>query len=161
MFVYRVVLFAVLIVILAIASIYDFRERIIPNKLVAIGAVLGVGISLVAGYLLESLSIMGELQNMLLGALVGGLPLLCIEVYLRLVCKKQGIGGGDIKLYAMCGLFLGLELTISSYLALSVISLLTVGGLLLSRKLKRKDSIPFGPLISIAVVITFFTAMWV
>ena len=78
----------------------------------------------------------------------GGLPLL-IAIFFR-----GGIGGGDIKLLAVVGWFLGLKLTCLSLL-LSFLSAGFVGLMLMVLKIKGiKDTIPFGPFIALGSFIS-------
>ena len=67
--------------------------------------------------------------------------------------SKEGMGGGDIKLMGMIGLFIGWKLTALSIL-LSIYAGGIIGGLLmLLRKKKRGDAIPYGPFIAAGTVI--------
>lgn len=64
-------------------------------------------------------------------------------------------GGGDIKLMAVCGLFLGWQLTLTAFF----LAVLTGGFygiiLLISRKKGRKDHFAFGPFLCLGMVIGF------
>lgn len=73
-----------------------------------------------------------------------------------ILITKGGMGWGDAEICLLCGLFLGLKLTILM-LFLSFIIGSTVGLILiLSGKKSRKDYIPFGPSIVIATILTIF-----
>lgn len=84
------------------------------------------------------------------GAIGGGLLSLIILI------TKGGMGWGDAEICLMCGLFLGLKLTIVmlflSFVIGSVIGLL----LILSGKKSKRDYIPFGPFIAMAAIVTIF-----
>jgi len=136
--------FAVLSCILVSAAFIDIDHRIIPDKLNLFGIVTG----LVFIFLPDSLTI----KNALLGLVVGGGLLLLVAVI-----SRGAMGGGDIKLFAVIGLFLGLEKTI---VALFLTFLLggIAGIILVATKIKsRKDYIPFGPFIGIGA---FIAIMW-
>ena len=136
--------FAVLSCILVSAAFIDIDHRIIPDKLNLFGIVTG----LVFIFLPDSLTI----KNALLGLVVGGGLLLLVAVI-----SRGAMGGGDIKLFAVIGLFLGLEKTI---VALFLTFLLggIAGIILIATKIKsRKDYIPFGPFIGIGA---FIAIMW-
>ncbi|MCD8009387.1 MAG: A24 family peptidase [Lachnospiraceae bacterium] len=79
---------------LAIIGFLDWRERVIPNACVLITAMLGV------------LSVLcfsePNLVQKTVGALIVSVPLFLITLFL-----PGSFGGGDIKLAAVMGLFLG------------------------------------------------------
>ena len=150
LFIYKAVLFLILL----IASIYDIKKRIIPNKLILIGAISGISMNIVLIFILDDISTKIVLTNILLGTFAGAAPLLLAEIFSRLVSKRQSIGGGDIKLYAVSGIFLGFQLTTESYFILSLMSLTVIGCMILFGKIKRGEYIPFGPFISAAVFVS-------
>ena len=136
--------FAILTCILVSAAFIDIDHRIIPDKLNLFGIVSGI----VFVFLPDSLSV----KNALLGFVAGGGLLLLVAVI-----SRGAMGGGDIKLFAVIGIFLGLEKTV---LALFLTFLFggIAGILLIAAKIKsRKDYIPFGPFIGIGA---FITIMW-
>ncbi|HUY90166.1 MAG TPA: A24 family peptidase [Pirellulales bacterium] len=103
---------ACLFALLAVAAATDFRRRKIYNWTTYPGIALALGLNAMAA-LLEQNSMLtpdrvqrtlGEvgLEDSLLGLLMcGALMLVCYVVF--------GVGGGDVKLMAMIGAFLGLE----------------------------------------------------
>ncbi len=136
--------FAILTCILVSAAFIDIDHRIIPDKLNLFGIVSGI----VFVFLPDSLSV----KNALLGFVAGGGLLLLVAVI-----SRGAMGGGDIKLFAVIGIFLGLEKTV---LALFLTFLFggIAGILLIAAKIKsRKDYIPFGPFIGIGA---FIAIMW-
>ena len=83
-------------------------------------------------------------RAVLAGLLFGG-GLLGLSLLMDRVLKKESLGGGDIKLFALVGLYLGLVGTLFTLL------LACVAGLLLGLLLRRVGKpIPFGPAISLA-----------
>ncbi|MFA7468292.1 MAG: A24 family peptidase, partial [Desulfotomaculaceae bacterium] len=90
------------------------------------------------------LTSLNHLISGLIGFMAAGLLLLAIAVI-----SKGGMGGGDIKLSAVMGLFLGWQ---SAAVALFLSFLIggIVGILLLVTKIKgRKDAVPFGPYLAL------------
>jgi leader peptidase (prepilin peptidase)/N-methyltransferase len=88
----------------------------------------------------------------LLGILAGGGFLYLIAVGYELLTKREGMGGGDIKLLAMIGAFLGWK---SLFFVVFMSSILgaVVGVALIAIKGKdMKYAVPFGPFLSIAAV---------
>ena len=85
-------------------------------------------------------------RGVLAGLLFGG-GLLLLSLLMDRILKKESLGGGDVKLFAVIGLYLGLVGTLFTMLLACVIGLLL--GLLLRRGEGGKP-IPFGPAISLA-----------
>jgi leader peptidase (prepilin peptidase)/N-methyltransferase len=93
----------------------------------------------------------------LVAMLFGPVVLIILAIVGSAIFKADAMGGGDIKLFAPIGLFLGLKMTVLA-LFLSFIVAGVVGIILLiSKKKERKSAIPFGPFI---VVATYITMMW-
>ncbi|MEH7483237.1 A24 family peptidase [Neobacillus drentensis] len=87
----------------------------------------------------------------LLGAVSGFILLLLIAVV-----SKGGMGGGDVKLYALLGLVLGFKLVLFSFF-LSTLFGAVIGGLaLLFRIVKRRQPIPFGPFIAAGTLTAYY-----
>lgn len=103
----RLIAFACLFLFVAIAAVTDFRSRKIYNWTTYPGVLIALTINGVASALDRSEQthhILGNvgIEESLLGlAACGGLMLVCYVLF--------GIGGGDVKLMAMIGAFLGLE----------------------------------------------------
>lgn len=131
----------ILITCLMITTFIDLEHQIIPDKVVLP--------SLAAGLVLNIIFHREDFYNYLLGfALGGGI------IFLIVVLSRGGMGGGDIKLFATVGMFLGFRLTLLALL-LSFVLGSVVGLILIILKLKNmKDAIPFGPFIALASVIS-------
>jgi leader peptidase (prepilin peptidase) / N-methyltransferase len=87
----------------------------------------------------------------LLGAGTGFVLLLIIAIV-----SKGGMGGGDIKLYALIGFVLGFKLVLLSFF-LSTLFGAVIGGLaLLFKIVKRKQPIPFGPFIAAGTLTAYY-----
>ena len=95
---------------------------------------------------------MGLLDSFL-GILIGGGTLLSVTLLGNFLLKKDSMGGGDIKLIAMIGAFLGWESAIFAFL-FSPFPALPVG--LYMRIVKKRETIPFGPYIAMMGAIFFF-----
>ena len=128
--------FALFLVLLAWASAIDLRERRIPNKLVAAMAVLWLAVRVLLAAMAAACFAAGAfgvgaqmwyaasaasvatirvspfgltLGDGLVGALVLGGGLLAASIAFEHLAKRPSMGGGDIKLLAVVGLFLGWE----------------------------------------------------
>jgi leader peptidase (prepilin peptidase)/N-methyltransferase len=89
----------------------------------------------------------------LLGVVVGGGALYLIGVLGELFLKKESMGGGDVKLAAMLGAFMGWKLVLISLFVAFFIGAV-VGVIVMARKPKNWDSsLPFGPFIALGAVL--------
>ena len=130
----------VLVAFVVPLALVDLDHRLLMNRLIAPGAVLGVilGIVLDAG---------GEGERLIAGA-AGAATFLVIAL-----AYPAGMGLGDVKLVGMLGLFLGSELAVAVLFAL--LSGVGVGVALMARKgmaAGRKTAIPFGPFLAAGAV---------
>lgn len=89
-----------------------------------------------------------SLAQGLLGGALGFLTFLVISLVTR------GMGGGDVKLAGMCGLYLGPTLTILAIFVTFVSGGLIAGLLLLMGKAKAKSHIPYGPFIALGTAVS-------
>jgi len=136
-FVYSAVFACFLIII----TFIDFEHQLILDKVNYPGLVVG----LLGSLLTPGLSFVDALFGMFAG---GGLLLLIAVV------TRGGIGGGDVKMGAMVGAYLGWPLVLLALL-LAFAGGAIVGVILIIMKLKtRKDYIPFGPYIAIGALVT-------
>jgi leader peptidase (prepilin peptidase) / N-methyltransferase len=139
-FAWQALFYALLIVLVLI----DLEHQIIPNRLVLLLLVLSVVLRLAE----PAVSWRDGLLGMLLG---GGL------FFFLAVVSGGGMGGGDIKLVAVFGLWFGWQQLIL-LMFLSFLSGGLVSGVLLAAGIKkRKDGIPFGPFLVLAA---FIVSMW-
>ena len=92
----------------------------------------------------------------LLGLLIGGGVLFAIAFVYELISKREGMGGGDIKLLAMIGGFLGWK-SLMFILLFSSFSGAIVGlTAMIIKKQDMKYAVPFGPFLSAAAVAYLF-----
>jgi len=131
---------------LIIIAFIDLQEQIIPDIISLPGIVIGLILSFIVPYM--------SFINSALGALVGGGIILIIAWVGSIIFKKEAMGGGDVKLAAMIGAFLGWRYTIISLFLGFFIGAL-VGIILILSKIKSKeDMVPFGPFIVLGSIIT-------
>lgn len=136
--------FALLLSVLIVISLIDLDHSIIPGYIIIFAAVAGIILDII-GYKLNV-----SLLNYLYGMLIGG------GVILLIVVLTGGMGGGDIQLMAVIGLFLGFKNTILTLLLSFIIGGAAGATLILLKKKSRKDYIPFGPWIAAAAFIAVF-----
>ena len=140
--IYYIILISCLIVI----TFIDLKHGIIPNSIVFF--------SLAAGLIFNSLSMGRPFMDGLFGMAIGGGTLLAIAVLAFLIMGKEGMGGGDIKLMGAVGVFLGWKLTILAMLLSFYLGGIIGITLLITRRGKPGDSMPYGPFIAVSSVIT-------
>lgn len=126
----------------------DFDHQIIPDVI----TYPGIAVGFISSLILPNITYKDSLIGIILG---GGVLYLIALAYLALA-KREGMGGGDIKLLAMIGAFLGwkaLPFTIlSSALLGSVVGIIAM----LKTGKGSKMAIPYGPFLSIGATLYLF-----
>lgn len=124
----------------------DLYKMIIPNRLnfILVGAHI---LFLLLGWSVSWRQAVG-------GAILGGGILFGIGYLCLIILKKEGMGGGDIKLAFACGIYLGTErilfgLLCSVYLAGFILLIL-----LMMKRVKRNQYIPYGPFLAAGFLIS-------
>lgn len=136
---------------LALLAVFliDFVHYIIPDQITYPGIVLGLLFSFVNPQITTLESVMG--------ILVGGFGLLLVGILGDLLFKKESLGGGDIKLAAMLGAFLGWKNVLFIFISASVIGLIaSIFAMFLSDSVRESRRIPFGPFLATAAVAAIF-----
>lgn len=81
-----------------------------------------------------------------------------VLIYLiELIIKKEVMGGGDIKLFGMVGLFLGIKLGLLTILLSVYVGAIYGVATIIYSKIKKKEfnsMIPYGPFISVGALIS-------
>jgi len=138
--------------ILVAVTFIDMEHRIIPDSLSLGGIALGIATSWMAPD--------PGLRLAIIGAVAGFLIFLGFAwVYYKL-SGRVGLGGGDIKLLAMLGAFLGPEGTLTTILISSVVgSILGITwGLSMKKKSVMTLAIPYGPFLVIGALYHYLLA---
>lgn len=139
------------IAVLLPISVIDARHYIIPNVIIVTGLILGGVIVCAITYQRADV---WYLLTRFIGAVAGGLVLWLIAVIGSAVLRKKAMGGGDIKLMALIGLFLGAWPELVMVLAFSAFSGAIVGSaLIISGRKSRQSPIPYGPFLAGAAVL--------
>ena len=145
-----------LIFILSVISRVDMTYCIIPNGTNLIILIASAIVSLAIPLLFKlSGGIFDTVINCLIGFAVGGLSLFVINLISRLVFKRDGMGGGDMKMMFGIGLLLGWKLTVFA-LFFSFILGAIIGVLLrvFARSEEEIVEIPFGPYLALGSVVS-------
>lgn len=132
------------------ASLQDLREKRVPNSLIL--SMLGAWVVvIVPQLLLHTEQALVLLLSGLIGFFMGGL--LFLMVYL---VSRRGLGGGDVKLMAVSGLYLGAGGVLPAMLYGSVFSAVTAIVLIALKRIGRRDAIPLVPFLYAGMLITVF-----
>jgi leader peptidase (prepilin peptidase)/N-methyltransferase len=135
---------------LIVITVIDLYHQIIPDLISLPGIGLGLLVSIIK--FIPQITFVDSL----IGILLGGGSLFLVATLYQWLFKREGMGGGDIKLLAMIGAFLGWKAVILTILLSSLIGSIT--GIIIMG-LKGKDfkyAIPFGPFLSLGAVIALF-----
>lgn len=144
---------ATFLAILLGVSATDMEHQIIPDEFSLGGVVLGIGFSAAFPILHYETTIPRAILMSVLGALAGGGVIYLTGVFGEFVFKKESMGGGDVKLMAMMGAFLGWKAILLVYF-LSPLLALPLG--IYVKFKKKEDYIPYGPFLALAGVVVLF-----
>ncbi|GEM_PF-5969308 len=150
----------------AIAAV-DLEHRLIPNRLLfPLQALLPDKASAAWGWIMGLSSVplfvmCALLWNISAGGMVLGLAceaglFLLSYALTPLIFGKQGIADGDIKLAPLLGIILGFPRVLAGLFAMSVLSAVVSGFLLLSGRRGPRDYIPFAPFMVGGAAIALF-----
>ncbi len=124
----------------------DLEFQIIPDKITLPGIVVGLVSSIF-------INPPGPV-NALIGFIVGGGSLLAVAYLGEWLFKKEAMGGGDIKMAAMMGAFVGWQKVLLIFLGGALIgAVVSIIWMMFSKKVRSKRLIPFGPFLAIAAVL--------
>jgi len=138
--------------LLIVISFIDLEFTIIPDRIVFPGLIAGllfaIAIAVVKGDF-------GFLLSRLLGLVVGGGIIYLIAVAGTAVFRKEAMGGGDIKLMALIGVYVGLWPHLLIVLVTASITGSIIGtAMILFRDKKMGSAIPFGPFLAIGALLS-------
>ena len=133
--------------LLALAA-FDLKTGRLPNQIMLPLILLGLGVNGAFG--------LDRLTQALLGAVLGFVSLALVRFAYKAWRGREGLGGGDVKLFAAAGAWVG-----ATQLPL-VLSIAALSGLVLvllqskqTRELANNKSIPFGPHLAVGLWVTW------
>ena len=140
--------FFIFVAVLIVITFIDLDHQIIPDII----SLPGIPLFFMAAIFLVRIPWL----EALLGLLIGGGILFTIAVVYELITKREGMGGGDIKLLAMIGGFLGWK-SLMFVLFFSSFSGAIIGiTAMIIKKQDMKYAVPFGPFLAAAAVAYIF-----
>jgi len=150
---------------LLVISVIDIEHFLIPDAVTYPGIILGLVLAALAtiGWPVSLDPILSVGQEMfsildsLLGLIIGGGFMFLAGWLGRLIFKQEAMGGGDVKLAAMIGAFLGWKgLLVALFMAFLSGSLTGVILMAAGRVRGRRSMLPFGPFLSLGALGTIF-----
>lgn len=141
-------IFFIFTAVLIVITFIDLDHQIIPDVL----TLPGIPLFFLAAVFLVKV----PWQEALIGLLIGGGVLMAIALVYEFITKREGMGGGDIKLLAMIGGFLGWQSLIFVLLFSSFTGAIIGITAMIIKKQDTKYAVPFGPFLSAAAVAYIF-----
>ena len=127
----------------------DLEHGLILNKVVYTGIVVALLLALLLPQpWIIQLKFRG-IANFAMGGGIGFVLLLLIALI-----SRGGMGWGDVKLAALIGLACGFPLVFVALIMGAIIGGVVAVFLMIAKKKGRKESIPFGPFLSVATLVT-------
>ncbi|MGD8991451.1 MAG: prepilin peptidase [Desulfobacterales bacterium] len=145
---FEALIYYTFIATLLVITFIDIDHQIIPDVI----SLPGIPIFLAASFALPDI----KLVESILGILIGGGSLWIVAQLYYVLTRKEGMGGGDIKLLAMMGAIIGWKGVLFTIFVASAIG--TVVGMLVMLKTRTsmKLKVPFGPFLAIGAIAYIF-----
>jgi len=136
------------VAIMTVITFIDWEHQIIPDPL-SIG---GVALGWVGAIICLEIDLPGSI----IGSVVGGGIILLIAVVYKAVRKVHGMGGGDVKLMAMIGAFLGWQMVMPVLFVAAFFGSIYGLFLMRSRDSDGKTAVAFGSFLAPAACVMMF-----
>jgi len=134
--------------ILLVLSLIDFDTQLLPDNLTFPLLWLGLLFNLYGVYT--------DLNNAVMGAMVGYLSLWSVYWIFKLLTGKEGMGYGDFKLFAAFGAWFGLKMLLPILLLSSLVGAVIGIAMMVVLGHDKNIPIPFGPYLAGAGLIALF-----
>ncbi len=133
---------------LLVITVIDLRHYIIPDVI----SLPGIAAGFAASFLIPGMTWLDSIMGIVLG---GGI-LFAVAWGYYLLTGREGMGGGDIKLLAMIGAFLGWK-AVPAIIFFSALvgSIVGVGTMVMNKK-DRHHALPYGPFLAGAAIFYLF-----
>jgi len=139
---------------LIVITFIDYDFQIIPDRI----TLPGIPIGLVTGSFILPDPFLRATSLGLMASVIGaaaGFSFFYLVAFLSLrILKKEGMGGGDIKLMAMVGAFLGWKAVLLTTFLGSLFGAIIGLGLMAFKGREKGSLIPFGPFLAIGTLIS-------
>lgn len=142
---------------LIVISFIDLAVRIVPDVISLPGIIVGLVFSVIGYFVFtDAFEIVPTPLSSLIGIIVGGGFLLATAWIYEKITGVDGMGGGDIKLLAMIGAFLGWpSIPVTLFIA-SVLGSVIGVALMVATGAGRRLALPFAPFLCSGALIYLF-----
>jgi leader peptidase (prepilin peptidase)/N-methyltransferase len=141
----------------------DFDTLTLPNQLTQSGLVLGLLFQGWLGYTQGSTNpgnIIQQIMVGVIGAVVGIWLFDTITLFASAAMGQTAMGGGDAKLAAMLGAWLGWSGVLLSGFLACLLGAVIGGGAIALRFISRRQPMPFGPFLALGATFVVFYGDW-
>lgn len=139
------VIYWLFVSVLVVITFIDLDHQLIPDVI----SLPGIFVGFICSFFIPWIGWLDSLFGILLG---GGLLMLIALAY-EYLAKREGMGGGDIKLLAMLGAFLGWKAIFPVVFIASLVGTVVGVPLMLLQKKDGKLALPFGPFLALAAIV--------
>jgi leader peptidase (prepilin peptidase) / N-methyltransferase len=147
----------VFVAALIVVSFIDFDVRIVPDVISLPGIAVGVLVSLIAKYVIgDPAQVIPSPLSALAGILAGGGFLFAVAWIYERLTGIDGMGGGDIKLLAMIGAFLGWPSIPFTIFLASLTGSIVGLCVMLATGAGRRLALPFAPFLCLGAALHLF-----
>lgn len=147
-------IYSLLTASLIVITFIDLEFQIIPDRISIGGIFAGIALSIAFPGLMNAFTWEKALLDSIIGVLIGGGLIYLTGVLGKIAFKKESMGGGDVKLMAMLGAFLGWKMAVLIFFLAPFFGA-PIG--IYMKFVKKEDIIPYGPYISLA---SFVAMVW-
>ena len=151
---YMLPLFCLLAFCLLVITMIDYDFQIIPDEFSIGLIIIGILISFINVFL--GTTPFERFTEALLGILAGSGSLILLAIAGKFMFKQDAMGGGDIKLMAGVGAFIGWQRVLLAIFIAAFIGSIIGIFLIITKKMKKRDMMPFGPCLAAGSIITLF-----
>jgi leader peptidase (prepilin peptidase)/N-methyltransferase len=138
--------YSILLLGLLALSLIDLEHYLLPNRIVIPLWIFGLVFEIIFRVI--------PLWKSLLGMVVGGGILVLVAYGGKWLFGKEAMGGGDIKLTAMMGVYVGWPNVLLLFFLAAVLASVVGVALMIGWGKKGRDPIPFGPFLALGCVLT-------
>jgi len=133
---------------LIVITFIDLDHQIIPDII----SLPGIPLGFLASFIVPEITY----KESLIGIVIGGGLLLLVAIAYEFIAKKEGMGGGDVKLLAMIGAFLGWKGVLFTIFSGSLVGTIIGVTIMVAQGKDSKYAIPFGPFLSMGALLYLF-----
>ena len=148
---------AYLIFSLVVITFVDFRKMEIPDEVTLTGICAGWFFAFTFPGIFGEMSRRAALGESALGMITGGLLIWLTAFIGDWIFKRESMGGGDLKLMAMIGAFLGVQ---GAVLTFFIAPFFALPWGLFQKYVRKTDILPYGPFLAMAAIFNVFFGDW-